>query len=84
LIDQDEQPMGLELVVQSKLCGKVKAALFVLRTCDERGKRSYVRRDLLIIRKGDLQVFPWSTARPASDQWPPRALRQVATLDSGD
>jgi hypothetical protein len=50
LIDKDKQPMVIGQVVQSKLCGKVKAALFVLRTEDKRRQRSHVQRYLLVSR----------------------------------
>ena len=42
--------MVLGLVVQSKLCGKVKAALFVLWTDDKCRQRSHVQRYLLVSR----------------------------------
>jgi len=44
LIDKDEQLMVLGLAVQSKLCGKVKAALFVLWTDDKRRQCRHVQR----------------------------------------
>src|SRR5271165_3139856 len=40
IVGQDEQPMVLGLVVQSKLCGNVKAPLFILRTDDKRRQMS--------------------------------------------
>ena len=50
LIDKNEQPMVFGLVMQSKLCGKVKATLFVLWTDDKRRQRSHVQRCLLVSR----------------------------------
>jgi hypothetical protein len=50
LIDKDEQPLVLGLVVQSKLCDKVKAALFVLWKDNKCRQRSHVQSYLLVSR----------------------------------
>jgi hypothetical protein len=41
-------------VMQRKLCREVKTPLFIFWTSDKRRERSRVRRNLLIVPKGDL------------------------------
>jgi hypothetical protein len=49
-VSKNEQPMGLGLVMQSKLCGKVETALFVLWMDDKRRQRSHVQGYLRVAR----------------------------------
>ncbi len=84
LIDEDEESMRFWRVMEGKARREMKASLFVLSANDERRKRSEVRRNFLIGRKGDLQALPSVRARAASDQGPRRAFWQFATLQGWD